>query len=151
MYLKGTVDTVTPADMLKNIEINAIAPLELTRQLLPLLKSAASQKRKTVVANISSMAGSIGDNTSGGVWIPYPYRASKAVMNMNSKSQSVDLKSDEIIVLAVHPGWVQTDMGGEKAALTPHASVSGIFDVLAKTNLEQSGAFINYKGDILPW
>src|SRR5699024_9855292 len=101
---KGRLDEHTPADILKNFEIHAVAPLELTKQLLPLLKVSSAQKRRTVVANISSRGGSIADAN-------YANRTSKTALYMISKSLSVDLKSDGIIVLALTPGWVQTDLG----------------------------------------
>lgn len=151
IYVSGNLETVEAKDVLRNIEVNAVAPLELTRALLSLLKVSANNKRKTVVANISSMAGSIGDNTSGSAMISYPYRSSKAALNMITRSLAVDLKATGIIVLAIHPGWVQTDMGGERATLTPLASVSGMSEVLAKTNLDQSGSFLNHTGKELPW
>lgn len=104
IYVSGNLETVQAQDVLRNIEVNAVAPLELTRALLPLLKVSSANKRKTVVANISSMAGSIGDNTSGSAMISYPYRSSKAALNMITRSLAVDLKETGIIVLAIHPG-----------------------------------------------
>lgn len=152
IYVSGNLETVKAEDVLRNIEVNAVAPLELTRALLPLLKvSSTANKRKTVIANISSMAGSIGDNTSGSAVISIPYRSSKAALNMITRSLAVDLKETGIIVLAIHPGWVKTDMGGERAPLTPLASVSGISEFLAKVSSEQSGTFVNHQGKELPW
>lgn len=92
--------------------------------------------------------GSIDDNKSGG---SYAYRSSKAAQNMLSKSLSVDLAPSKIIILALHPGWVQTDMGTKSAPITPLTCVTGLLDVIHKSDLSQSGAFINYAGKVLPW
>lgn len=151
IYVSGNLETVKAQDVLRNIEVNAVAPLELTRALLSLLKVSSVKKQKTVVANISSMAGSIGDNTSGSAMISIPYRSSKAALNMITRSLAMDLKETAIIVLAIHPGWVQTDMGGQRAPLTPLASVTGMSEMLAKVNMEQTGSFVNHLGKELPW
>ena len=92
--------------------------------------------------------GSIDDNKSGG---SYSYRSSKAALNIISKSLAVDLHSSQIIILALHPGWVQTDMGTVNALITPTTSVTGMLDVIQKSNLSQSGSFINYAGKNIPW
>lgn len=92
--------------------------------------------------------GSIDDNGSGG---SYSYRSSKAALNMISKSLSVDLAPSKIIILALHPGWVQTDMGSKNAPITTLTSVTGLLDVIAKSDASKSGAFINYAGKVLPW
>ena len=101
-----------------------------------------------MVANITSQMGSIDDNKSGG---SYAYRASKAAQNMISKSLTVDLAPSKIIILCLHPGWVQTDMGTMSAPITTLTSVSGLLDVIQKSDLSQSGQFINYAGKVLPW
>ncbi|XP_017461160.1 PREDICTED: C-factor-like, partial [Rhagoletis zephyria] len=108
IYIRDSLEKVNPKDMLTNIEVNAVAPLVLTKALLPQLKASASSGQKTIVANISSQMGSIDDNKSGG---SYAYRSSKAAQNMISKSLSVDLAPSKIIILALHPGWLQMDMG----------------------------------------
>ncbi len=70
---------------------------------------------------------------------------------MITKSLSVDLKPDNIIVLPLTPGWVQTDMGGDKAPLTAEQSVSSMLNVLEGITAEQSGVFTNYEGKVLLW
>lgn len=92
--------------------------------------------------------GSIDDNKSGG---SYAYRSSKAAQNIISKSLSVDLAPSKIIILALHPGWVQTDMGTKIAPTTPQESVRGLLDVIQKADQSQSGAFISFAGKVLPW
>lgn len=92
--------------------------------------------------------GSIDDNKSGG---SYAYRSSKAAQNMISKSLAVDLAPSKIIILMLHPGWVQTDMGTSIAPTTPQQSVSGMLEVIKGSDQSQSGAFINFAGKVLPW
>ncbi|KAH9419198.1 hypothetical protein DERP_005702 [Dermatophagoides pteronyssinus] len=148
MAIRSTLETVTPKDILTNVEVNAVAPLMLTKALLPLLKVSAATGRKTLVANISSAMGSIDDNGLGG---HYAYRASKVTMNMFTKSLSVDLKSDNIIVMTLHPGWVVTDMGGPNALINTETSVSGLLDVFNKADMSSNGKFVDFAGKERKW
>lgn len=135
---------------------NTVAPLILTKSLLPLLKSAASESidnnqlsaSRAAVVNLSSILGSIENNDTGGL---YPYRASKAALNAVTKSMSLDLKMYNILVLSMHPGWVQTAMGGNKAPLTPTQSVEAIIKTLHQCTDQHNGAFLQYDGQPLPW
>ncbi|MGC9458475.1 SDR family oxidoreductase, partial [Vibrio genomosp. F10] len=89
-------------------EINTIAPLKLVETLLPMFKNSDVKK----IACLSSKVGSMAENTSGG---GYLYRSSKAALNSVVKSLSNDLTLDGFTVLALHPGWVQTEMGGPRS------------------------------------
>ncbi|XP_054156972.1 C-factor-like [Oppia nitens] len=146
ILIYSNLQKVTAEDMLKNFEINSVTPLMLTKALLPLLKSA-SANRKTAVVNISSKVGSVEDNTSGG---GYPYRSSKSALNMITKSLAIDLKADNIRAIALHPGWVQTDMGGPNALITTGESVSKMLDTIRAINDKTLGDFLNYDGKPIP-
>ncbi|KAH7640446.1 hypothetical protein DERF_000009 [Dermatophagoides farinae] len=148
MAIRSTLDNVTPKDILTNVEVNAVGSLMLTKALLPLLKASAAAGQKTLVANISSAMGSIDDNGSGG---SYAYRASKVTMNMFTKSLSVDLKSDNIIVMTLHPGWVQTDMGGPNALINTETSATGLLDVFNKADMSYTGKFLDWAGKERKW
>lgn len=124
--------------------INTIGPTQLTDTLVPNLTAG---KRKLVVC-ITSLMGSIADNTSGGY---YAYRSSKAGLNAVVKSLSIDLKPRGIAAVVLHPGWVKTDMGGANAPLEPKESVGGMRSVIAKLGLKDSGRFFDYHGKELPW
>src|SRR5512134_1867009 len=89
-------------------EVNTIAPVQILAALLE--NVAASHHRKVV--NISSKVGSIGDNPTGG---SYAYRSSKTALNMAMANAAHELKARGITILLIHPGWVQTDMGGPGA------------------------------------
>lgn len=126
------------------LEVNTIAPLMLVQTFVE--QVAASQQK--LVAVISSKVGSIADNSSGG---SYVYRSSKTAVNQVVKSLSIDLASRDIAVISLHPGWVQTDMGGPNAEISPDESVSGLKSILQSAGLSQSGQFIEFNGDSIPW
>jgi NAD(P)-dependent dehydrogenase (short-subunit alcohol dehydrogenase family) len=67
------------------------------------------------------------------------------------RSLAIDLAPDGVKVVALHPGWVQTDMGGSNAPITPEESVTALRSLLAGVTREQSGSFLNYDGTALPW
>ena len=92
------------------------------------------------IATITSKMGSITDNTSG---TAYVYRSSKAALNSIMKSLAIELSSSSIPVIVLHPGWVQTDMGGENAAISVKESVSGLRRVISELEMHNSGKFFN--------
>ncbi|WP_086774119.1 SDR family oxidoreductase [Vibrio coralliirubri] len=124
-------------------EVNTIAPLKLVETLLPLLEGSDIKK----VACLSSRVGSMSENTSGGGYI---YRSSKAALNSVVKSLSNDL-TDGFTVLALHPGWVQTEMGGPNALIDTDTSASGLIKVIDSANIEVSGHFFNFDGSEIDW
>ena len=137
----GKVDADSWIEVLRT---NAIAPLKMAEAFV---ENVAGGRRK-VIATVSSLMGSIADNSSGGY---YPYRTSKAAVNMVMKSLAVDLKPRGIISVALNPGWVRTDMGGATAPLGVERSVRGMRKVLDGLTRKQSGKFFHYNGEELPW
>ncbi|XP_014483074.1 PREDICTED: C-factor isoform X3 [Dinoponera quadriceps] len=135
--------------------VNTVAPIMLTKALLPLLKAAAKNAEnktelsvnRAAVINMTSILGSIAENTDGGF---YPYRCSKAALNAATKSMSVDLKADGILVTCLHPGWVRTDLGGHNAPMDVETSVGCILDTLNSLTEKHTGCFVQYDGEILP-
>lgn len=132
------------ASFLRVFEVNAIAPLLLANSLLD---SVAASGQKKLVA-MSSVLGSIGSNSAGG---KVPYRASKAALNAAWKSLAVELAPRGITAVVLHPGWVQTRMGGAGASLTPQASVLRVRATIAALDASRSGAFLRYDGESIPW
>ena len=124
--------------------VNTIAPLLITQKILKNLRLGKDKK----LAFISSKVGSIEDNTSGGMYI---YRTSKTALNQVIKSLSIDFKEDNFIVVALHPGWVQTDMGGPNALIDTKTSVKGLIEVIDNLTPKNSGKFYNYDGSPIPW
>ncbi|MBT8146727.1 MAG: SDR family NAD(P)-dependent oxidoreductase, partial [Gammaproteobacteria bacterium] len=97
---------------------------------------------------VTSKMGSIEDNTSGASYI---YRSSKTALNQVVKSVSADLAADGLTAVVVHPGWVQTDMGGPNALIDTKTSVGGMISVIDNLSSADSGKFFNYDGSPIPW
>ena len=131
-------------DWLNTVQVNAIAPILLTRALLPSLKKATSAK----VAFLTSKMGSIGDNGSGRSYI---YRSSKAALNAAIKSLAIDYVDEGLSVIALHPGWVRTDMGGPNGLIEPEESITGLRNVIAELDSNSSGSFKDYQGKSIVW
>jgi NAD(P)-dependent dehydrogenase (short-subunit alcohol dehydrogenase family) len=124
--------------------INSMGPLRLAEHFFDNLKDS---ERRTLVC-ISSIMGSIDLNREGGSYI---YRSSKAALNAVVKSMAVDLAGDGIHVLAIHPGWVKTEMGGEGATLDAEESAVTILETLDKLPAATSGQFLTSDGKPLAW
>lgn len=137
----GSIDA---AAALQLFQINTLAPLMLAQALV---QNVSASERK-IYAFQSSLMGSISDNSAGGA---YAYRISKCALNMAVKNIAIDLREQGITAVALHPGWVQTRMGGAQAPLTLAESVQGQQALLNNLTLAQSGGFFNYDGKNLPW
>ena len=116
----------------KVLEINTIAPLKLVEAVYPLLQQGQMKK----IACLSSKVGSMTENTSGGGYI---YRSSKAALNSVVKSLSNDLTDQGFTVLALHPGWVRTAMGGPNALIEAETSAAGLANVIKQSTKHNSG------------
>ena len=150
---RSTLDDVTAENMVNVYKTNTVAPLMLAKAFRPLLRHAASRSSnedsgKACIVNISSFLGSITENNGRP---RYPYRTSKAALNMITKSLSIDLESEGIMAVALHPGCVKTDMGGQNAALTTKESVEGLLTVIASLDDSCNGGFFDFTGKSLPW
>lgn len=134
---------LTSEEMLRVFDVNTAGPMRVTKALLSNLKRAQG-----VVFHVSSQMGSIGDNTSGGA---YAYRASKAALNMASVCLAHELRGDRVASIAIHPGWVQTDMGGPNAPMLPVDCAKHIVKLIDEKGFGESGKFLKYDGTELPW
>lgn len=123
-------------------ETNTIAPLKLIQAFTPHV--AASEGKR--IAVLSSKMGSISDNQSGSAYI---YRSSKTALNQVIKSLSIDLSPQGIQVIALHPGWVRTEMGGPNGLIDTTESVTGLKSVM--TSEIKTGHFYNYDGSEIAW
>jgi NAD(P)-dependent dehydrogenase (short-subunit alcohol dehydrogenase family) len=124
--------------------VNTVAPNQVLSALLENV-IAGTQKK---VANISSKVGSIGDGPGGG---NYAYRSSKTALNMVMVNAAHELKNHGITILLIHPGWVQTDMGGPTAPVTIEQSITGVRRIIDKATPAESGHFYDYTGRQIPW
>ena len=127
---------------LEVMRVNALAPLKLAEAVVPRLVG------RKVFAAVSSKMGSIAENSSGGT---YAYRASKAALDMVIKTLAVDLASQGVIVVALSPGWVRTDMGGPQAPLDAPTAIAGMRRVLDSVGPADSGTFRHYDGSRVDW
>ncbi len=137
----GKIDGDTWA---KVFRVNTIAPILVVQALLKNIKEGSEKK----MIFVSSRVGSIAQNTGGGM---YSYRSSKTALNQVVKSLSIDLKEDYIAAIALHPGWVLTDMGGPNALIDVQTSVSGMISVIESSTFLDTGKFFNYDGSIINW
>ena len=126
--------------------INSIAPMLVSQALVPLLEKTGKTPK---IICITSGLGSI--TQAEGLMYGLSYGMSKAALNMGVKKLSSELKRRGIAILALHPGWVQTDMGGAGAPLKPPESISGMLEVIDHLSLDATGSFLNYAGERLPW
>ncbi len=137
----GQLDYQTWANVLA---VNVMAPLKLAEAFLPQVQ----RSDKRLIVTLSSLMGSMTDNTSGGSIL---YRSSKAGLNAALKSLSIDLRPTAVGVLILHPGWVRTDMGGPNGLIDAEESVSGMRKVIDNFSLADTGRFVKYDGSALPW
>jgi NAD(P)-dependent dehydrogenase (short-subunit alcohol dehydrogenase family) len=124
-------------------EINTLAPLMMAEAFVE--QVARSKERKLIA--ITSILGSIANNDGG----RYAYRASKTALNMEWSCLAKDLEGRSVICVALHPGWVRTDMGGPTATLTIDQSVPSMVKVIAGLKPSDNGRYISYDGSKLPW
>lgn len=122
-----------------------LGPAKVTELLLPHLQKGS------VVMNMTSGMGSISAVVESQWAGSTTYSISKAALNMLSAHQSVLLKERGVVVVAMDPGWVKTDMGGEGARLEKEESIAGMLKVLSEVGIEQSGKYYEYNGNERKW
>lgn len=132
------------ASMAAVFEVNAIAPLIVAQRCHRLLVHSDRPR----IVNISSSMGSLNGKESGR---HYSYSSSKAALNMLTRAAAHDLSPEGIIVVALHPGWVQTDLGGSHADLTPAESVNDLLGVIDGLSASDSSRFLTRHGEEHPW
>jgi NAD(P)-dependent dehydrogenase (short-subunit alcohol dehydrogenase family) len=146
-YPRGeTPITLNATTMLQAFHLNSVAPMIVAQRCLDLLRSGNHPK----IVNISSKMGSLWwkEIEGGG---DYSYCSSKAALNMLTRTLALDLRPDGIIVVALNPGWVQTDMGGSSGDLTPTESVRGMLGVIERLTEADTSRFFTWEGQEHPW
>ena len=133
------------ADAMLNVfRVNSISPIMVTQAYADLLRNGIN----TRVINVSSDAGSITRRSQG---CDYSYPSSKAALNMMSRCLAGDLRADNIIVISIHPGFIQTDMGGVNAPLTLDEALPSLVQTIDGLTLDDSGQFFNWDGNQVAW
>ena len=125
------------------MNINTFAPVRVMHALLPNLRAAGTAK----VVNITSQLGSLDLDFPMG----YAYCTSKAALNKYMKMAAIELAKENILVSLLHPGWVQTDMGGPEADITPAESAAGIIQCTENLSADNTGQFLKWDGEPHPW
>jgi NAD(P)-dependent dehydrogenase (short-subunit alcohol dehydrogenase family) len=123
--------------------VNATGVIRVSQAMLPNLRQGEMKQ----LIHISSQLGSITNNTGG----MYAYRASKAALNQIHRTLSQELGSQGFSSVALHPGWVQTDMGGSRAPYTPQESVRALIATIDRISPVDNGAYLDLNGEALPW
>ena len=134
--------SLSAANLDDSFRTNAAGPLLLTEALAITLADGGC------VANVSSQLGSIANTTRFGT---PSYNISKAAQNMATVLLAHALRDRGIRVVALHPGWVQTEMGGDGAQIAATASVAGLLKVIDDLTLDDSGRFLDWQGQPQPW
>ncbi|XP_040185016.1 C-factor-like [Rana temporaria] len=145
------LESQTSEDMMNVYNINVVGPMLVTQAYHRLMKRAEGTGKSAIV-HISAVLGSLADLPS--LFSHYQvisYRCSKAALNMLSRCHSLAYKQDGIISIAIHPGWVKTDMGGDQAPLTKEDSIGAVMKVIYSLSEEQSGTFVDWEGKSIPW
>ena len=130
---------------LDEMRVNAVGPMLLARALLDRLTASDNPRIVNVTSQVGSMevAHTIGRDIG--------YVSSKAALNMISVRQSVHLRDAGIVVIALHPGHLKTDMGGERADLTTADGAAGILALVDSLTMADSGTFRRWDGTVHPW
>jgi len=126
------------------LAVNTIGPMRVTQALLPNLRLAKTRQ----IVHITSGLGSIEENTRGGF---LGYRESKAALNMFNRSLAAEFADEGFTCVVMSPGWVQTDMGGPNAHLTPEQSITGMRTVISGLTPADNGSYRNHDGAAVPW
>lgn len=135
------IDSIDYAEIDREFQINAVGPLRVTEALRPNLKQGSK------IGFVSSMMGSIQDNTIGKF---YAYRMSKSALNAAAKSLAIDLKPSGVLVSIIHPGSVATQLNPQ-GDIQADESAAGIIKVLEGLTEENTGSFQDWDGSARNW
>ena len=138
---RQATDAAGANEWLETFAINTVAPYLLAQALLPEVRAAGGK-----LIAVSTRMASLADNGSGGF---LAYRSSKSALNMAWKTLA--LANPDLVCVPLHPGWVQTRMGGQNAPVTPEQSIAGMIRVIQGLSQEDSGEFFDYQGQQVPW
>jgi len=150
----SSLEAHTKENMMQHLDINCVTPVLLTKAFLPLLQEgAATAKGNDVTASAVIMISALLGSTQYAHHFPgaYPYKYSKSALNMATFCLAEDLKPRKVFVMAIHPGWVRTDLGGPQGMLSVEESVSGCTRVILALEEKHRGKMYNWKNEELPY
>jgi NAD(P)-dependent dehydrogenase (short-subunit alcohol dehydrogenase family) len=140
-----TLANFDSAIMQRTFDTNVTGAMRVSKHFLDLLRRGSDPK----LINITSQLGSLQKMRAN--WGQYSYNSSKAALNMVTRMLAFDLEPEGIAVQAIHPGWVQSDMGGAHAAVPAQDSAAGVLRLIDDLSLSNSGMFYVYTGEVHPW
>lgn len=140
----GGIEQLDTESLERAFDINTLGPLRVVQTFLPLLRKGREKK----LVQITSLMGSIADNSSGG---SYAYRMSKTALNMAVRNLGHELAGEGFVAVAVHPGWVRTRMGGVAATMSIESSVRQILETTDSLTHADNGCFKGPGGRTLPF
>jgi len=147
---EGTAVTATQEDLRSVLDTNTIAPVLTTQRFLPLLKKAKSADSSAIVVFISSLIGSHSFDAAKYGFKGIQYSVSKAALNMVNTEFARQV--EDVQFLSLHPGHVQTDMGGASAPMEKNTSINAMLSTIAKeAESKQTGRFLNYDGEVIAY
>ncbi len=147
LYRESAVNPIERIDIeaaAETLDVNALGPLRVLKHFLPLLPAG----QRAMVVNLSSEAASIAD-CQRDAW--YAYCMSKAALNMASVILQNYLRDKGIKVLAVHPGWMRTRMGGEDAKYDTQESARAILALAVREWRMDGPVFVDHTGSPMRW
>lgn len=125
------------------LDVNTIGPTLVAAHFKPNLVASGKGKLMTITSQLAASTWPLGGSLI--------YASTKAAVSKVHQALAIDWKDEPVIVTLMHPGWVQTDMGGPNAQLTVEESAEGIIDVIAGLESADSGKFYKWNGEIHPW
>jgi NAD(P)-dependent dehydrogenase (short-subunit alcohol dehydrogenase family) len=135
---------LTEAQFRSVMDVNVLGPMLMVQALASNLRDAGGK-----VVNVSSQVGSI--VVAQRIGSDVAYTTSKAALNMLTLKQSQVLRPQGVIVIALHPGWLRSEMGGPGADLDPAEAAARIVDVVDAVTIERTGSFLKWDGSVHPW
>jgi NAD(P)-dependent dehydrogenase (short-subunit alcohol dehydrogenase family) len=141
---RTTFDMISRAELNTVFDVNATGTMLVIKAMLSLLRRSGRPR----ILNLTSLMGSVSARTTPG---DYAYAASKAALNIMTRSFAAEFREEGIIAVAITPGWVRTDMGGRGAALAPEESVRALLATADRRTIQQSGTLIDNEGVTQPW
>ncbi|MFD2656488.1 SDR family oxidoreductase [Gracilibacillus thailandensis] len=142
-----TIEELDMNAVLQAFDVNTLGPMRVVKHFLPVLRIGLKQHvaETQAIINISSEAGSLTNAYSG----DYPYGMTKVALNMLTEKLKVYLKDEPVEVVSVHPGWMKTDMGEEKAPKDPDDTADSIYHLIENGWKSSPFAFIDDNGNYM--